>query len=329
MRRLIAYCVIFLTLFSALTSCSDSFHKNSGAVWGTVYNITYKSDRDLGDSILATMRRVELSTSMYDSLSTVSAVNRGQTTRVDPMFAEVFRCSQRVQQLSGGAFDPTVMPLVELWGFGRNKHSNTPDSAAIAQVLTRVGIDRCRLEGLELIMPQGVQMHFDFSAIAKGYGVDCVADMLQRNGVSDYLVEIGGEIRCAGSNPHGQAWNVQIDAPVVETDGRINHQALLTMQLRHNAVATSGNYRNWRQQRDGSRVGHTIDPKTGRPVTTDLLSVTVLAPTCMEADALATACMAMGYQRARTMIDALPGTEAIFVRLTPAGQMEVIKTEAE
>lgn len=328
MGRLIAsVCTIFAFLFS-ITSCSDSFHQNSGAVWGTTYQITYRADRDLGDSILAAMREVELSLSMYDSLSTVSAVNRGERTSVDALFVEVFECSQRIARLSGGAFDPTVMPLVELWGFGRHKHSETPDSLQIAEALKRVGIGRCRLEGVELVMPAGVQMHFDFSAIAKGYGVDRVAQMLERQGCRDYMVEIGGEIRVAGRNPRNSPWRVQIDAPTVDRDGEVNHDALMNVDMDYPAVATSGNYRNYRERKDGSRVGHTINPVTGRPATTDLLSVTVFAQTCMEADALATAAMAMGWQRADSMLKTIPGTAAVFVRLNPDGSMKILRKES-
>ncbi len=296
------------------------FRTASGAAWATTYHITYCADSDLSDSVVAEMRRVELSLSMFDPQSTISKINRGQSCEVDSMFAEVFRTAKQVHSLSHGAFDPTVAPLVNLWGFGRKgRNTPTPDSITVAHTLNRVGFDKCRLEGSHLLR-ENDSTELDFSAIAKGYGVDCVARMLRRNGAKDYMVEIGGEVVAAGLNPRRKPWRIQIDAPSSAAPG---DSALRVIELTDQAVATSGNYRNYRRTADGSTFGHTINPTTGYPVATTTLSATIIAPTCILADALATASMALPADSIAAMISKIPNTQAIIVVASPEGSYEV------
>lgn len=320
-RRLAIWSLIYAFVFT-FASCGREFYKNSGVAWGTAYNITYAGNCDLHDSVTAVMRRVELSLSMFDESSVVSMVNRGETTVVDSMFSDVLSCSRWVNSISGGVFDPTVAPLVDLWGFGRQGTTNTPDSAAVARALERVGISRCSVANGKVVAPEDTE--FDFSAVAKGYGVDCVAAMLQRNGCEDYMVEIGGEIAVAGRNPQGQPWRIQIDAPVVSD--RLTHQRLTVIELTAGGMATSGNYRNYRELADGRRVGHTISPLTGYPAVTTTLSATVRAADCMTADALATACMAMPQSQALEMIESLDGVEALLVVGDDGGEYKLVSS---
>ncbi|MCM1517241.1 MAG: FAD:protein FMN transferase [Pseudoflavonifractor sp.] len=318
-----AVVAILAVVGAATGGCGrESYREMSGAVWGTTYSIIYRSDKALDDSVRAEMRRVEQSLSMFSDSSTVSRVNRGETSVTDPLFAEVFAEARRVSAASGGAFDPTVAPLVELWGFGRGKVSGTPSPQAIDSVLAAVGIADCRMEGLTVVRKHsGTQ--FDFSAIAKGYGCDRVAAMLRRNGCADYMVEIGGEITVGGASPRGDRWRVMIDAPV-EGDVPV-HERLAVIEPPEGGVATSGNYRNYRDTPDG-RIGHTIDPATGRPRLTRTLSATVTAPACMTADALATACMAMEPDSALAMVERMAGVEALVVTRDSAGGMAVRHT---
>lgn len=302
-----------------LASCDgNSYRKMSGAVWGTAYNITYRSGRLLDDSVRREMRSVELSLSAFCDSSVVSRVNRGELSEVDQAFAEVFAESGRVAAASGGAFDPTVWPLVDLWGFGGRKVADTPSQARIDSALATVGIGGCRLDGLRLVK-RHPDTKFDFSAIAKGYGCDRVAAMLRRNGCQDYLVEIGGEIAAGGVSPRGGAWRVMVDAPVVSDT--LVHERMAVIELPSGGgIATSGNYRNYRETAIG-RVGHTIDPHTGYPRRSAMLSATVVAPSCMTADALATACMAMEPDSAMAMIRAMDGVEALLVSRDSMGGM--------
>lgn len=303
-------------IFGSCTPRSERYRFASGSTWGTFYNITYRSDRDLHDSIRAVMAQVDSSLSMFNPRSVVSAVNARRTSEVDHLFADVFTQSVRVNRLSHGAFDPTVAPLVNIWGFGSKGDVTAPPTAArIDSLLRGVGIHRCTLDtaasGVIRVSMPSATTAFDFSAIAKGYGCDLVARMLRRNGCSDYLVEIGGEVALSGTNDRGEKWRLQIDAPVENRAGE--HRRAAMVQLTGCGVASSGNYRNYRSDSSGTRYGHTISPVTGRPYRTELLAVTVIAPTTMEADALATAAMSMTVDEAREMIDSLPSAEALFI----------------
>jgi thiamine biosynthesis lipoprotein len=294
-----------------------SFRHTSGAGWGTTYHITYCATSDLSDSVVAEMRRVELSLSMFDAESTVSHINRGETAKVDSMFLDVYNISRYVNQISRGAFDPTVGPLVDLWGFGRKTmaEGSEPDSAQVAATLAHVGLSHTAISQLTLATDvDGVQ--FDFSAVAKGYGVDRVAEMFRRNGVKDFMVEIGGEVVTSGSNPDGKVWRIQIDTPSSANPG---DSSLQVIELENCAVATSGNYRNYRLHADGSSYGHTISPITGYPYPNSTLSATVIAPNCALADALATACMALPAADAADMIKRVDNVKAILVQADAAG----------
>lgn len=311
MKRLFWTTPLIYVLITTFASCNSKIHHTSGAVWGTTYNITYDGPRDMSDSIIAVLDAIDSHLSMFNQSSTVSRLNRGETDSVSLMFAEVFTLSARISRLSGGAFDPTVGPLTDLWGFGPKGATGSdslmpPSHAAIDSVLAAVGIDSCHIEGDKIFRKHPLTT-FDFSSIAKGYGVDAVAAMLERNGASNILVEIGGEIVAIGNNPQGRPWRVQIDAP---SSGPDSHISMLVIPLTDAAVATSGNYRNYRLTAAG-RIGHTLNPHTGYPVATTTASATVIAPDCATADALATACMVMPLDSALAMIDAFPSVEAL------------------
>lgn len=297
--------IIFISAI-ALASCSvPDYKKAEGVMWGTAYHIVYKSDRDLSDTIVAEMRNVELALSMFDPASNVSQINARSTCIASPYLKSVMSVANRVHSAGGGMFDPTVAPLVDLWGFGR-KGSETPvpDSVQISEALSKVGLSRIRLSGDSILMPEGMEL--DFSAIAKGFGVDCVAAALRRNGSTDYMVEIGGEVSLSGVNTYGKDWRIMVESPV---DSVVGSQDVL--QLSNCAVATSGNYRNKRNISTDSVVGHTINPLTGYPMQTAILSATVIAPSCVLADALATALMATGPESAPALIKKFPATRAI------------------
>lgn len=308
MKNPIIYRALIYTLIPFLASCSTKNHENSGAAWGTSYHISYTGTTDLGDSIVIVMSRIEDELSMFKPTSTVSRINRGENVVASPMFAEVFAISKEINRLSGGAFDPTVGPLTNIWGFGTVSSDSLPEpsDSLIIGTLAMVGINECDLVDGHLIRKHPQTM-FDFSSVAKGYGVDAVAEMLMRNGCDDFLVEIGGEVRAAGVNSHGEPWRIQIDAP---GSGISGHQRLRVISLDNASVASSGNYRNFRETARG-RIGHTIDPATGYPVVTETAATTVIAGDCATADALATACMVMPADSALAMIGKIDGVEAL------------------
>ena len=308
MRRLAA--ALLAAVLLAACSRAPRWHTGEGAAWGTLYHLTYNAPASLHDSVRAVMRAVELSVSPFEPASRIAAVNAGRTDTLDAMLAALVAESQRVCSISGGAFDPTVMPLVDLWGFGPSGERVEPRQEQIDSALQLVGILDCRLEGLRFVRKHP-GTRFDFSAIAKGMGVDAVAAMLRRNGVTDYMVEIGGEVALGGRNPRGDDWRIQIDAPVDDPDGATHERMRVVAPGSGSCIATSGNYRNYRTLRDGTRAAHIISPATGRTVASDVLSATVVAPSCMLADALATAAMAMPSDSALAMVRRLPGVRLI------------------
>lgn len=288
--------IFFLLLLSV--SCEREYRHASGMVWNTVYNVTFQGDEALVDSILPTLDAVASSVSAFDSLSLVSQINRNETARTDSLFRCVYNASRMINERSEGAFDPTVSPLVNAWGFGKS-HKASADTAHIDDILKYVGIQKTRLQG-NLLLKDDSRIQFNFSAIAKGYGCDALAQMLLKAGVDNFLIEIGGEVVSHGVSKRGDNWRISVDAPIVSNG--VIHKSQCVLSLNNNAVATSGNYRNFKNGANGL-YGHTIDPKSGRPVLTDVLSATVVAPTCMEADAYATAIMAMGFNKAKVMVE--------------------------
>lgn len=319
MKGVVMVAVVAVAALGTLSCTSNvAWRTSSGAVWGTTYRITYQADVDLTDSILAETEAVDRSLSMFRDSSTVSRINAGTSVIVDSLFRTVFELSQRVSAASGGRFDPTVAPLVDMWGFGRRVDSGNevPDSAAVAEALKGVGIDRCRIVG-DSIVKAHPTTEFDFSAIAKGYGVDRVAAMLRRCGCVNFMVEIGGEISLSGHNPRGALWRIQVDAPVRDA-GAPGDSALTVLELTDCAVATSGNYRNYRRVGVDSVVGHTINPLTGFPAPEGWLSATVIAPECALADALATALMASPPENAARLMGRFASTKALLVGLDGA-----------
>lgn len=273
-----------------------------GAAWNTTYRVVYRSDKDLSDSIISVMREVEMSLSPFCDSSTISKINRNEPALTGPIIKTVFKASQEINRLSGGAFDPTVGPLVNLWGFGENGQIDTaPTQEMIDSALASVGIGRCAIIGDSLIKPTP-DTRFNFSAITKGLGCDMVGKMLRRNGCNDYMVEIGGEIALAGQNRYGKPWRIMIDAPI-DNDSTLTHRRMATIELTDKGIATSGNYRNFKRLDDGKHVAHTISPISGTPVKTSTLSVTAIAPDAMTADAIATACMVMNPDSAIAMAD--------------------------
>lgn len=275
------------------------FYTSEGVVWTTEYHITYEANQDLSDSIQLIFNRIDMSVSPYNKASLISSLNENTSWRVDVYVKRLLEASADVNRQSGGAYDPTVMPLVNAWGFGY-KSGKMPTRAQLDSILAFVGMDKVSLHGDTLVKRDG-RLMLDFSSIAKGMACDEIGRMLTRNGVRNWLVEIGGEVMASGVNKRGTAWQVSVDMPTSETD-EVTHDSALTLALDSGAVATSGNYRKWREQ-GGNKISHIIDPRTGDSRVGTLLSVTVIAPDCMMADAWATACMVMGDSATRAMME--------------------------
>lgn len=290
-------------------SIDDKYIRNRGNVFGTYYSITYRSPKDHHEAIRERLAAVDNSLSPFNSRSLITAINENRDTVADEMFTTVFNLAQEVSAKTGGAFDITVAPLVNAWGFGfRN---NIPvDSSAIDSMRQHVGYTGIALENGK-VTKKFPETMLNCSAIAKGYGCDAVAALLAENGIADFLVEIGGEVVAQGNNPKGKNWSIGISKPVDDPTG--SSQELQTViNASGKGMATSGNYRNYREE-NGKKIAHTIDPRTGYPVTHSLLSATVIAPDCATADAYATAFMVMGMENAIEVCKAEESIEAYFI----------------
>lgn len=283
---------------------------NSGITWNTEYNIKYCHHTNLSDSIISVLREVELSVSPFNKKSRITAINENRSDTLDGYLSRLYDKSVEINRESGGAFDPTVSPLVNLWGFGYEK-TGKANRQAVDSILMFVGIDKTRKEGIRIVKSDG-RTTFNFSAIAKGMGCDEIGKMLERNGVKDYIVEIGGEITAKGHNPKGQKWRISIDKPINANDTVIHHSAGI-VEITNCGIATSGNYRNYHTDSAGNKVAHTINPRTGMPEQSDVLSATVIAPDCMTADAYATTFMVLGLEKSKKLLDKHPEISAMLI----------------
>lgn len=291
--------IILILIFSAISCKRDnSYIADGGIVWNTTYRILYDSNTSLTDSILATLKNVDNSVSAFNDSSIVSKINRNEKHIIDSHFRKLYELSYNLNKTTYGAFDPTISPLINAWGFGYEDLNNTKQ-INIDSLLNFVGIEKTTLNDDSLIKSDS-RTSFNFSAIAKGYGCDVVGEMFKRNGIENYMIEIGGEIVVAGVNPHGGKWRISIDRPIIDNKNII-HQTQTIIEISDAALATSGNYRNYKEI-DGIRIAHTISPKTGKPIQTEIVSATIIASSCAIADAYATACMASDLKTAKRII---------------------------
>lgn len=298
---LVPYLLVALLSLTFAYGCNrERYNSVDGVVWNTTYHIVYEGVPELKDSVLHVLDSVGASLNFFSRSSALSKINAASdSTPVDIHFRRVYAMSQKINRASDGMFDPTLTPLINAWGFGKG-HTPTADTLRIDSLLLATGLNRTSLHG-NVLVKQHPDITFNFSAVAKGYGCDCVAAMLRRNGVKNFLVEIGGEIVTAGVNPELSLWNISIDSPLMDSVNAI-HDSHAIISITNKGMATSGNYRNFHSSKNkGAYFGHTISPRTGRPVKTDILSATIVAPNAMEADAVATACMAIGSVEAMEM----------------------------
>ncbi|MBO4662608.1 MAG: FAD:protein FMN transferase [Bacteroidaceae bacterium] len=286
------------------------FRKTEDVVFGTVMHTTYQSKRDLHKEIMDAVYGVDASLSMFNPKSTLARINSGKDMHTDSLLTRVFTLAQQISGATDGAFDITVAPLVNAWGFGF-KSGSLPDEAQVDSLRELVNWKRISLKD-GVFVKEDERMVMDMSAIAKGFGSDMVAEVLKKHGVKNFMVEIGGEIVTAGNNPNGKAWVIGINRPVEDSTSQ-NNEIQKTMEVHESAMATSGNYRNFYITKDGRKVAHTIDPKTGYPVQHSILSSTVLAPSCAMADGYATGFMVMGLEKAQKVLKAHPELKAYFI----------------
>jgi thiamine biosynthesis lipoprotein len=288
---------------------STPYRQANDFVFGTTYKIVYQCDSDLTASIRQELRRVDYSLSPFNKESVITAVNQNREVMLDPYFVEVFNKAMEISRETKGAFDITVAPLVNAWGFGF-KHEQMPTKRQVDSLRQIIGYQKVALKNGK-VEKQDPRMMLDCSAIAKGFGVDAVARLLRDRGVQNFMVEIGGEVVTCGVNAQRLPWRVGVVKPS-EDSLSTGHELQTILNVTDKAMATSGNYRNF-YYKNGRRYAHTIDPKTGYPVQHSLLSATVLAASCTVADAYATSFMVMGLDNARQLLEHHPELMAYLI----------------
>jgi thiamine biosynthesis lipoprotein len=292
---------------------------------GTTWHVTVvgrASVARLQEKIERRLEEINQSLSTYREDSEINRFSRfravGQEFPISRDFHRVMTAAARVFALSGGAWDGTVRPLVDLWGFGPPAPAGEPPAPGkVEELLKDVGFDRIEIRPGALVKRQA-SVTLDLSSIAKGYGVDAVAEVIRQEGFGDFLVEIGGEVVGAGTRPDRRPWRVGINRPRADA---APDEIYRVAALRDAAFATSGDYRNF-FERDGVRYAHVIDPRTGRPVSNGVVSVSVLAPDCALADGLATAVMVMGADEGVALLERLPAVEGLVIVETKDGRLE-------
>jgi len=302
---------------------TEETQRAQGSVFGTFYHITYQSDKELKSGIEAALQAVDNSLSPFNPKSVITAINNNTCMEADSMLTEVFNLAKTVSGETNRAFDITVAPLVNLWGFGFKTGTDVSEDK-VDSLLVFVNIDDVQLQN-GVIQKKYPETMLDCSAIAKGYGVDAVGLYLERQGIKNYMVEIGGEVRVRGTNPHGELWHIGIDRPT-DDPANTNNEVEQVLQVTQLAMATSGNYRNF-YEKDGKKYAHTIDPRTGYPVQHSILSSTVLAQDCATADAYATAFMVLGMEEAQKVLAKHPELMAYFIYSDKAGHLQTWMTE--
>ncbi|WP_178983541.1 FAD:protein FMN transferase [Winogradskyella helgolandensis] len=315
----IFYLIFIATLFACKHEPKNI--KLSGPVFGTSYSVQYHSEHDVNyqkqfDSLFNVVNQ---SMSTYIPDSKISRINKGEAIEVDTHFTRVFEKAKQIYRTTEGAFDPTIGAVVNAWDFGPEGKIMNIDSTAINSLMKSVGFNRMGLRDNRII--KNKVTFIDFNAIAKGYGVDVIGEFLEQKNITDYIVEIGGEIRVRGINLEKKSsWKVGIDDPNFE--GEQSYSKVIPLQ--DEAMATSGTYRKFKIDENGNRYAHIIDTKSGYPSKTNILSVSVLAEDCMTADAYATAFQAMGIDKVKTFAERHSELKVFIIFENEAKELETL-----
>ena len=321
-------CGLLVILILLLGSCGRQPRKIvlQGLAQGSYYAITYfdSQNRNFQHAVDSIFHVVDMSVNLWVDSSIICKVNRNEDVILNNIFIDNFYIAQKSAELSGGYFDPSIGPLVAAWGFAaKNAQLSALNSQLIDSLKTLVDYRKVRIEDGKIIK-ENPAMQLDFNAIAQGYTSDLIGAYLESQGITDYLVDVGGEILARGGKPDGSSWVVGIEKPAANWDSERVIQE--RVELRDQGIVTLGSYRKY-VERDGKRYSHCIDPTTGYPVEHQLLSATVIASTSVWADALASICMVMGMEKSMDIINQLDGVEAYYIFVNPQGELGTFATE--
>ena len=324
MKSFIKYLFFFSVVYvscknSGSNDAQNGFTSIAGETMGTTYHITYESSEDFKAEIDSLLVLFNNSVSTYIPESTISQFNKGgsefcYSQQDDQFLLESLSRAMEIAKETNGAFDPTVMPLVNYWGFGYGPKEKvqTPDKKTLDSLVNLVGYKKIGLMSKNdtvCIFKENANMQLDLSASAKGHGVDVIASFLASQGIENYLVEIGGELIASGYKTNGKPWVIGINRP---QKGAAIDEIQIPIDLSEKAMATSGNYRNYYES-GNITYAHTINPKTGDSTPSDILSASIIANDCLTADGYATACMVLGLEKSKKLINENPNLEACFI----------------
>lgn len=322
-RWLLLLIIPFLAATILILKKQKPYQYDQGMVFGTVYHFTYQSDENLKEEIEAELKKFDDSLSPFNDSSVISRVNRNEELVTDSFFQACFKRSMEISKETDGAFDITIAPIANAWGFGFKKGA-FPDSLMIDSLRQFTGYEKVSVVDGKVVK-QDPRIMLSCSAVAKGYSVDVVAHLLDRKGIKNYMVDIGGEVVVKGENPKQAEWRIGINKPVDDSLS-VNQELQTVLKVTDLGMATSGNYRNF-YYKDGKKYAHTIDPRTGYPIQHSVLSTTVIAKDCMSADAYATAFMVMGLKEAEKFANAHPEIDVYFIYTDDNGNIKTYFTE--
>lgn len=312
--------LFFILLAFLLVSCVKKPQRinYSGITQGSYFSITYydEDDRGFEAEIDSIFREVDNSVSLWNENSIIRKVNQNEDVIVNQIFKDNFEWARKASELSNGAFDATIGPLVSAWGFHYKKELEmTPEMVDSIRQL----VDYRKIEIVDdKVLKANPNMTLDFNAVAQGYTTDIIGKFLETKGISNYLVDVGGEIMARGTKPNGELWTIGIEKPAENFNSERSVQ--IKINLKDKGIVTSGNYRKY-IEKDGVRYSHSIDPKTGYPVEQNLLSATVIADNASWADCLATICMLVGKEKASKLLEG-QGVEAYFIFVDNDGRIQ-------
>ncbi len=310
-----------------ISSCStkqeneQTYLSVKGFTQGTNYMVKYSSPDTVNykEEIEAVLADIDTSMSTYNKHSVISRINNNEEVEADKYFKEVFEAAMKISEKTDGAFDITVGPLVDAWGFGQDEVRDV-DSAVVDSIKQFIGYEKVSLKNGR-VYKDDKRLKLNMNAIAQGYTVDVLADFLDKKGINNYLVEVGGEVKTKGISPSDRKWRIGIDKPV-DSNYVAGQNLQAVVEIQNRALATSGNYRNFYVE-DGVKYAHTIDPESGYPVIHKLLSASVFAPDCVTADAYATAFMVMGKRKSKELVGKLKNIDAYFIYSDEEGNFKV------
>lgn len=317
--------VIFIW-FLTLISCKQNLYKHiRGTAFGTDLNVKLKTtgNRDWKKSIDSLVEIVNNSLSTYRSNSLISKINKGNDSiKVDTLFKEVYQKSKRIYQETDGVFDPTIGVLVNAWDFGPEKKIKNLDSLTIKKLMTEVGFDKIKIIS-DKVIKQNPKTYIDFNAIAKGYGIDVIGRFIEKQGIKDYMVEIGGEVRAKGKNQSDKYWRIGIENP--NFDGSQSYNKVIS--LKNASIATSGTYRKYKIDKNGNRYAHILNTKTGYPSKSNVLSASVIGKMdCADVDGYATTFIALGLNGCKTFLKKHPELKAFIIYVDKDGKLKTYQS---